>query len=202
MLNIKKGYTLAEVLVVMALLGILASILLPAVSSIQPNRDKMMFKKAYHVAERIVYELVNDDALYPSKDGLYSGFDNLETANYNGQGYSGNTKFCSLFAQKVNTTEDVGTCSSTAVTPAGNGTFTNPTFTTTDGIAWYMPISNFSDVVDIKVDVNSSKEPNCSYNATTCKRPDIFTMKVKPDGKMYVTGDLEREFLKSNTTTR
>ena len=77
-----------------------------------------MFKKAYYIAERIVYELVNDDDLYPSKEGLYSGLDNTTEANYNGTTYSGNTKFCSLFAHKVNTTSDIQTCASTAITPS------------------------------------------------------------------------------------
>ena len=198
----KSGYTLAEVMIVLAVLGILASILLPAISKVRPNRDKMMFKKAYHVAERIVYELVNNDDLYPAKDGEYKGFDNIEDANYNGDVYSGNTKFCSLFAQHVNTTADITTCSDTAVVPAGAGTYTTPTFTTTDGIDWYMPISNFADTVSVYVDINSEKGPNCYSGADNCDKPDILSIKIKPDGKMFVDGTTEQNYLKSNTTVK
>lgn len=173
MIKSKKGYTLAEVLIVLALLGILAAILLPAVVRVRPDREKMMFKKAYHTIERVVYELVNDEDLYPSKEGEYKGFDNLEAANYNGNTYSGNTKFCGLFAQHVNTTSDVISCSDEKSTYE---------ITTTDGIVWDLPISNFSDTVNIYVHINGS----------------IMTIKLKPNGKMYVEGTKEQNYLKSN----
>ena len=197
MIKLKKGYTLAEVLVVLALLGILATILLPAVSQIRPNKNKSMFKKAYYVAERIVYELVNDDDLYPLVEGKTVGFDNTVKVPYNGSTFEGTTKFCQLFAKKINTVSNASSCIATNAAPTGSGTYKTPTFVSTDGVAWYVPISNFSATQTIYVDTNNEQKPNCEYNSSSCKDPDIFRIKVQADGKMYVDGTKEVEYLQS-----
>lgn len=206
---IKKGYTLSEVMVTMAILGLLASILLPSISKFRPNRDKMLFKKAYYVAERIVYELVNDDEYYPVSTGKYVGLNNTQHKAYvGGVDFGGNeetaqkSKFCGLFAQKVNTTNDEFHCDGNHDVPAGGGTYTEPSFYTSDGIAWYMPWNKFGTNSTIYVDVSGKKDPNCMADDEGCTKPDIFSIIVHPDGKMHVEGAKEIEFLQSNTTTR
>ena len=218
MLNKKSAFTLAEVMVTLAVLGILASIMLPAISKIRPNRAKAMFKKAYYVAERMVYELVNDNDLYPSS-GMYYGLDNFLPANYLGTEYGGSAnsdaakaKFCSLFARKVNTTSDTIHCDSEHQVPTGGGTYSEAALITTDGIHWYLPNTQFGGTATgtsetpteatLYVDVNGVKGPNCSYNASTCIKPDIFSIIVSADGKMHVTGDKEKEYLESNDSTQ
>lgn len=236
MLNKKKGYTLAEVLVVLTLLGILAAILLPAVAKIRPDRDKMMFKKAYYVAERVIYEIVNDDEFYPTYEGNCEGFEctTIITIGGNSYGASGNTddsenkqktKFCGLFAKKVNTNVDIkgykndnytdlaeaniNGCKSSDVVPSANGVYSNPSFYTSDGIAWYMPASNFEKADNgdlgeavIYVDVNAAKKPNCLSGANGCSKPDIFKIHVVADGKVYVDGEKESKYLESHDNVR
>ena len=197
----KKGYTLSEVMVTMTILGILASILLPTIARFRPNKDKMLFKKAYYITERVVYELINDDDYYPTDDG----FKNVRHIAYLNGEHSGDTKFCTLFSKKVNIIDDVANCDNGHHVPSGGGTFTEPTFYTSDGIAWYMPIWDFDIVQKIRyisVDVNGSQEPNCISGAANCTKPDIFKIYVEADGKMYVSGEKEKEYLRSNTTTR
>ena len=235
MLNKKNGYTLAEVLVVMTLLGILAAILLPAVAKIRPDRDKMMFKKAYYVAERVIYEIANDDDMYPTMNSC-TGFEctNVITIGGNTYGAADNTsdsdkmqktKFCGLFARKVNTNvdikgysndddrdlNDVKGCLPDGNEPSGGGAYNAPSFYTSDGVAWYMPASKFEktgtdkDVLGeavIYVDVNGAKKPNCISGANGCNKPDIFKINVIADGKMYVDGEKESEYLKSNSNVR
>ena len=166
----KKGYTLSEVLVVLALLGVLAAILLPAIARVRPDRNKMMFKKAYYTAERIVYELVNDDALYPSVSGK-KGLDYLSSVTFGGNTYSGNTKFCGLFVRKVNTVNDYNSCPE------------DGKFKTTDGVEWTLPTTDFEADATISVTIGTGE------NAAT------YSMYVKPDGKMYVNGTTEKSFL-------
>lgn len=199
-----KAFTLAEVLVTLAVLGVLASIMLPTVGQARPNKHKALFKKAYYVAERIVYELVNDEDLYPTT-GETNGLDNVNEVGYLGQTYGSatveatqNSKFCNLFARKVNTTSDSASCDANHTTFSGS-----PAFKTTDGISWYMPNSNFAaSPQTIRVDVNGTATPNCTYNASTCKDPDRFEIKVETDGKMYVSGTKEKEYLESNKSLR
>jgi len=220
----KYGYTLAEVLIVLALLGIIASILLPAVAGVRPNRDKSMFRKAYHVAERIVYELVNDDDLYSTAEGTKLGLDNTNSVSYNGETFGSNDittdaakqKFCLLFSKKVNIVENTARC--TGKTPKGivaatKGQYdvTETSFITTDGVAWYLPVTNFESTdgkpvtVSMYVDVNGEKEPNCTYNDSdtkSCRKPDIYKIFLQSDGKMYVNGTKEKEYLQGNTSMR
>ena len=220
MLRQNRGFTLAEVMVSLAVVGILASIMLPVISKARPNKQKALFKKAYYVAERIVYELVNDDDLYPSKTDTV-GFDNTDEVEYMGTLYGSGipddgdddaakadaekkqkSKFCMLFARKVNTASDNVSCDS------ANASFNGePSFITTDGITWYMPYDNFAktsgtyDNKAIRVDVNGAKSPNCDY-AADCPNPDRFTIYVNAYGSMIVAGQKEKEYLQSNNNLR
>jgi len=208
MLKQKNAFTLAEVMVTLAVVGILASVMLPVISKARPNKQKSMFKKAYYVTERIVYELVNDEDLYPSS-GNAIGFQNTSEVSYLGKSYGSNTnvdlqkkKFCQLFARKVNTLSDEDNCS-------GTSSYFNDisTFTTTDGIVWYVPYTNFSgnNAQTIHVDVNGPASPNCKFDENRpkqCPNPDTFEIKVEADGKIYVNGPKEKEYLSSNNSLR
>ena len=203
----KKGFTMAEMLVCLAIISVIATILIPTLVRVKPNKEKAMFKKTYSVAERIVYELVNDPELYPPSDS-YVGFDNVKEVTYNGTTYGSDSvnedaakqKFCKLFAMKLNTVgpnDDGVFCSST------NANIENtPSFTTTDGVEWHMPISNFVDgnnisTESILVDVNGKKGPNNQdTSGSECnENVDRFEIKVRADGKMWVEGACAEEYI-------
>ena len=72
----KRGFTLAELLLTLGILGVLIVILIRATLTVQPNEEQVMLKKSYHELTRIVHELINDDDMYPeladeSKEGQY-----------------------------------------------------------------------------------------------------------------------------------
>ncbi|MBS5801543.1 MAG: type II secretion system protein [Brachyspira sp.] len=189
----RYGFTLAEMMVCLAVLSIIATMLIPAIMQVKPAKNKILFKKAYYLAERIVTELVNDEDMYATKLGK-EGFDEIEPAAIDSS-ISGNTKFCKLFATKVNTVDDVPNCVSNQIA-----------FISSDGIEWIMPITDFTTDAKIKVDVNGSdKKPNCMYNKTDpekCSDPDIFEIFIKKDGKMYVKDEKAKEYLKTNDTIK
>ena len=64
-MRIKNAFTLAETLIVMAIIGVLATITMVALTGSLPDKKKAMFKKGYSVIERTVGEVVNDETLYP-----------------------------------------------------------------------------------------------------------------------------------------
>ena len=214
----QSAFTLAEVMVTLVVLGILASILMPIVKNLYPDKQKVMFRKGYYIAERIVYEVVNDEELYPSKEGKI-GLDNVMAVPYLGQTFgdsdssnsdAAKAKFCKLFSEKVNVSDyNAIACDSNHAVPQVTGNTRNaPSFTTTDGIAWYLPISNFESATPstfyrvIYIDVNGDLDPNCQYNASTCPKPDTFEINVRADGKIFVTGEKEKEYLKHNTSVQ
>lgn len=192
----KKGFTLAEMVVTLGLIGVLAVILMPMLRDVQPNEEMLKFKKAYYIAERVIAELVNDEDLYPDSDDpeVPQFFGNTARANYKGGDYDGDTKFCGLFAAKLNRSSEVDCTEKTFA----DGTAPSGNVTTSDSMVWILPITNFADAdtaEEIQIDVNGNKAPNCFYNAEACARPDRFTIKVFQDGRVMVDGPMEIEYL-------
>ena len=111
----KKGFTLPEVIITLCILGVLAAILVPAITKASPDGNKVMLKKAYSTVEQTVSELINDDVNYPSTahfgdsySSIQKGFAYKETVS-NPTIPVGTEKFCYLFTQKLNTIGNV-TC--------------------------------------------------------------------------------------------
>lgn len=107
----KFGFTLAEIVIVIACVGVLAAIMLGSLDGLQPDKEKVMFKKAYQITERAVGELVNDESIYPYDPEAF-GFYNKEKALVEGTDieYEGDLKFCCFFARKLNVYEDPDVC--------------------------------------------------------------------------------------------
>jgi len=79
----KKGFTLAEVMIVLAVIGILVAILLPTAQNTMPNKNIMKFKKAHNTLYVTIRELVNSDEYYSNGDfGKKSNGDAVNSATY------------------------------------------------------------------------------------------------------------------------
>lgn len=180
----KKGFTLAETLVALAIIGVIAGIMVPAVQSIRPNKEMVMFKKAYYLAGKNISEIVNDESLYPETDEPATfGLANTENVQFRGNRYGGNTKFCGLLAAKFNTT-----CN-------------NGSFTTADGMVWTVRNSDFSSgQTVVRVDVNGGNV-ECSDTAN-CTKPDQFRFVVNRDGRIRPDGYLAGTYLLETDNTK
>ncbi len=132
-----KGFTLTELMVALAVIGILVAVVTPAIMKTRPNKNKMMIKKSFYTTEQIVSSLINDERLYPdmrdacgegvvpSTTDIYCayGFDYTESVEYEGETYSGDKKFAELFKSRLNVKKE----------ESGNDGLV---FTTTDGVEW------------------------------------------------------------------
>ena len=67
-MRIKKGFTLAEIMIVLAVIGILTAILLPVAYHSAPNENVMKFKKGHNALLSAIRELVNSDKYYLDGD--------------------------------------------------------------------------------------------------------------------------------------
>jgi len=64
----KRAYTLAEVLIVLAVLAVISALLLPSVLTSMPNKNKVRFRKAYATLSQAVYDTVNNRFMYQQLD--------------------------------------------------------------------------------------------------------------------------------------
>ncbi|MBQ4645881.1 MAG: type II secretion system protein [Candidatus Gastranaerophilales bacterium] len=88
-----RAFTLAELMIVLSVIGVLAAVLLPAARNGMPNEDVMKFQKANSTLTTTVRELVNTDKYYHDGD-LGTRFD--KTA-------PNSAYFCNTFADIVTT---------------------------------------------------------------------------------------------------
>jgi prepilin-type N-terminal cleavage/methylation domain-containing protein len=141
----QKGFTLAETLITMAVIGIIMALSIPAV--IQSTNDtKPLFKKAYNSVEEVVNELINDTSIYPSGDlsAAASG-----TTYCSATDLTNGLCFCQNFFSKLNTIGTITCTAAAAVTPTvtvGTPNTTNADATATNAMNWY----NFHSTVAAK----------------------------------------------------
>lgn len=179
-MRIKFGYTLAETLITLLIIGIIAAVTLPSLQKTTGNKFEAMRIKCAYILEQTIDQMLDDDTLYPQSNSEASiGLAKTTAVKVAGVTYQGNTKFCEIFASRItkgpHSTVD---CSNS----------NKKTFTSADGVDWYLPISNFNDKVLIHFDVNGQDEdPNCALhgNEDSCPKPDLFSYYLTPLGKLY-----------------
>ncbi len=192
----KKAFTLAELLIALGVVGVLAAILMPIVHHIAPNQDTVMIKRAFFTTQNVVSELINDAGCYPDKTtssgsdrafGFEDGYGyegcalwggSSETSSYITTAGNGNTKFLTLFMDKLGAT---GSTSS---------------FTTRDGIKWTpgskqefnsSGLTKPDKYLELKADVNGDNtDGECS----------VITMQIYVDGKIKIKEDCANDAVK------
>lgn len=199
------GFTLAELMIVLAILGVIAAILTPVIFDAMPDENRLRFKKAYYTMQRTTDAVLNSD-VYPEGD-MSKAANPART-------------FCNVFSDMLNTIYD--NCAGTNALKANNGaayTYTSsnaatldsycknavvknpldggssnfPKFITQDGIFWWGFDYGFTTatntdgirtdyaIICIDVDGTGSETP--------------FAFGVRNDGKVVV-GQKAKEWLK------
>ena len=71
----QKAFTFAELMIVVAMIGIIASFMIPALLRAEPNETALNYKKAFFAIEQAIYNIINDTELYPDDNwdgGLFT----------------------------------------------------------------------------------------------------------------------------------
>jgi len=211
-----KAFTLTELLIALAVIGILIAILLPVIFNIMPDQNALMAKRAYHAIQTVTSSLINDEACYPDKtqaseeearEGFDDGYGYADCVLWGGRynedyidNEDANSKFLTLFTNKldlVNSDDD-----NNLVNLDGK---TEYAFTTKDKIIWTaqnmdLEHSNSSPSIELMIDVNGPDKPNCKSptdtDGTNCNNKkdfDRFTVKISADGKIDIVEDWAKD---------
>lgn len=60
----KRGFTITELLITLAVVGVVASLAGPAVVNLMPDKNKIMFLKNYKEITSLTQKMLNDESLY------------------------------------------------------------------------------------------------------------------------------------------
>lgn len=162
----KKGFSLAELLIALVIAGTIGAITIPVILRTMTDTSKPLYKAAFKNTELIVSDLVSDINLYP-----LGNFYNPTDATY----------FCNNFANKVNTIGTV-TCN-TSTDPV------SPNFNTTNGMSWYFLNNTFASSVTIRVDVDGPSKGKDTDGS------DILGITITPTGKVLAPTSTESNLL-------
>lgn len=228
----KKGFTLTELMVALAVIGILVAVVTPAIMKTRPNKNKMMVKKTFYATEQIVNSLINDEILYPDMreacrtnqdngNDIYCawGFDYVYEANQEGEIYEGENKFGALFKSRLNVSKNVA---SSKDGKAPNDTDYYPIFYTSDGVKWDLTgtkdawedskkpgtfdnQTSAAGIGKIFIDVNGDEGPDlaCTMDAGT-EDCDQYEIQILANGKLRINPDHKRavQWTTINTSIR
>ena len=193
----KHGFTLAEVLLTLGIIGVVAALTLPAANSLMPDQTKIMYLKAYDTVSETMKNLASNKKLFPLCNS-----NNINCTNYpfintdkpldpKYEDCEGSTKLCKLFALSLGA--EALKCPSSIMwvgTDFDDWFDENISFTTQNGFQWSITMlfntgsmeSIFSSYSNVAVDVNGNTAPNCIYDEEKCPKPDRFRFFVYTNG--------------------
>lgn len=212
----KSGFTLAELMIVLTILGIVAAVLTPIIFNAAPDENKLKFKKAYYTLQRTTDAVLNSDT-YPEGDMsrvsnadktfCYAFSDMLNTMYDNCEGTSaikvnsGNAFVYNPSSASTSLDTLDGYCTAKTVSDPLNGGSSNlPKFITQDGIFWWGFDFDFDPD-----DASYSSGIRTDY-AVVCVDVDgageepAFGFGIRYDGKVIV-GNKAREWLKEGANS-
>lgn len=217
----KFGFTLAEVLITMGLVGIVAAIALPSLNKAIPDSNKAKVLKAYNTITNINQKLLNDPRLYPGvenaageecnvrQDGLSCtetpvAWRNLVSNRYHNNSLdgvvtsvalSGTRKYLNLFAMNLEIPD----------VPISNTMFADgaqhASFTTEDGILWDILFLVPEESYRITIDTNARSAddnpvPNHWFD-NGHQNPDQFRFKVDQFGRVSANDPMTWAYLQN-----
>lgn len=103
----RNGFTLAEMLITLGIVGIITALIIPAINNLKPDENKTLYLKAYDTLTDTVKNLAANSKIYPvcENENNINCSENplLNTerpllAPLNTDNYAGNTKLCNLLA--------------------------------------------------------------------------------------------------------
>ena len=212
----KHGFTLAEVLITLGIIGVVAALTVPAVNKIRPDKYKITYLKTYDALSQAVQDLANNSKEYPltgNVNGANYSFagaplmntaqNNITNSLSNANSWANNTKLCNLLAFMFNGKNPTCFEGYNDVPSGNNNTYWNnaPSFTASNGVQFTVRArtpqygANPAFGVNVIIDVDGAQGQNCLFGADGCNRPDRFWFFITADGRVVAADPLGRRYI-------
>ena len=172
----KLGFTLAEIIIAVAVVGAIAAVSIPLVNTVIPDGKKVQVLKTYKQLISLNQELLSSPSIYVESNGC-TGLDCTQEplgwspANEILKDYvQGDTKYIAILADFLNATEF-------------DFSSEVPNFTTRDGVVWSLSKEDEDDLYILTIDIDSSGD-DCIHS-DECENPDQFKFLINPMGKVF-----------------
>lgn len=221
----KQGFTLAEVLVALGIVGVCAALIAPAIVNIMPDKNKVKVIQYHAAITNATVELLNDDAIY------------YRTIVYEPETITEDGETVTIQVPKITETEikdesdnvlrkvktyekscdggldcteaaagDARYCSKPPFNKSGTEKYAaclsnklglgSPTGGTyNDGSDWYI---STKEVPPYKITIKVTPE-GCGEFSASCKKPNIFKFEVDNWGNVVPVDKLSKVYLKNVT---
>ena len=71
---LKFAFTMAEAILTLTIIGVVAALMLRSVNRINPDKNKVLFLRSFHALESAVSDIINDTSFYDHDIGILSDF--------------------------------------------------------------------------------------------------------------------------------
>ncbi|MBE7710596.1 MAG: type II secretion system protein [Cyanobacteria bacterium SIG31] len=211
----KKGYTLAEVLVALGIVSVIAALTLPLINKYKPDTNKVMYLKAYDSLVEVTQKIVESSNLY----NLALEFGNDRT--YNLQKYplletetnkvidgtdlgNGPKAFTRVLCSTFNKAASCKDITDTFTIKNGSTITVKPSLDTTSGIlsASTSTDSTAQIFYTITLDIDGDEGANIVNNGATDTVPDRFLFMVTANGKVIPTDSYGQAYVASRSNLK
>ena len=215
----KRAYTLAEILIALGIIGVLAAVLAPMANKFKPDTSKVLYLNTYDALATSITDMATNGAYYVEDNGTFNfstyPFANLDryvdSTNPQHTIPAGVGKFCRVLAENFNILEAPNDVC------RNNNRFPNNPFeassTSKNGVEFMVyteanvPHNNDTNTyfTEITIDINGAEGENCIFNGNnlnSCKRPDRFTFKVSADAEFIPMDEMGWRYLESRTSLK
>lgn len=212
----RNGFTLAEALIALAIVGVIAAVTASAINRFKPDANKVTYLKNYDALVEVVSFLANDNAIYPVyngdeqrelyKDLLYDKYPLYNTVAITHGAISasaGAQKLCELLAMSLSAVPSSIACNNTDLEG------TSASFTTKTGED-YIVSTTIKDPAgligyyksEILLDLDGlNKGSNTTYK-TNKNDPDRFNLVVYATGQVRAADTKGLSYLTTRSSYR
>ena len=211
----KKAFTLAEAVMTLGIVGLVASLMIPLVNKFKPDINKVVYLKNYDALTTALDYIVNSKTIYPNynpnetrtayKNIVYKNYPLYNSIAVNEDGISltsGANKFCQIIAEALGSGTVPQSCDKNI---EGN----SASFTTRSGVDYivHTEIKDPSNAkgyfkANILIDIDGLSKGNNQTYDTNSKDPDRFEFVVYSGGQVYALDKKGLNYLTQRSTYR